>query len=229
MHRFAQMLFMLILAAGLTACGDRFPDFNYRMTIHVGDDAYSSVRRVEQEKVTSIVDSSGSTVRRSLQGEAVIIDHPNGRTYYALLSKPGDADYATLIVGVALSPHISDVSQSGGHLDEIAARSRAMTEVEGPRELPRQLPSRNGRPPYEAWPMFVTFSDPSDPTTVREVDPEDIGVSKITIEITDEDVTTGIEERLPTFGPEFEIWVRGLKYGDPRLGILGGFHQGTDQ
>lgn len=45
--------------------------------------------------------------------------------------------------------------------------------------------------------MFVTFDDPSDPKTVREVSPESIGVSRITIEITDEDVTTGIEERLP--------------------------------
>lgn len=44
--------------------------------------------------------------------------------------------------------------------------------------------------------MFVTFADSANPSTVREVTPESLGVERITIEITDEDVTEGIEERL---------------------------------
>lgn len=72
-----------------------------------------------------------------------------------------------------------------------------MVKVEGAYDLPRTLPPRRNREPTQIWPMFVTFSNPSDPRTVREVSPEAIGVDRITIEITDEDVTTGIEARLP--------------------------------
>jgi hypothetical protein len=71
-----------------------------------------------------------------------------------------------------------------------------MVKVQGPKDLPRTLPSRNGRPPMQAWPMFVTFEDPKDPKTIREVSPDDIGVKRITIEITEEDVTKGIEGQL---------------------------------
>jgi len=202
------------IVVGLTGCGDRFPDYRYKMTIHVGDKAFSSVRGIEQEEISSMQSSSGRTVKRTLTGEAVIIE-ADGRTYYALLTKPDNADYATLIAGAALAPSIPVVAPPSAqdaaikeppsnqgkrdptaYLDDMAARSRAMTEVNGAHQLPRTLPPRQGRPPFQAWPMFVTFDDPDDPKTVREVSPESIGVNNITIEITDEDVTTGIEERL---------------------------------
>jgi hypothetical protein len=199
----------------LVGCsGDAFPDYHYKMTIYAGGKAFSSVRGIAQEEVSSMVDSAGRRVERTLSGEAVIIDL-DGRTYYALLSKPDNADYATLITGAALAPYIpgaapqTDAEKAVGevredarrtadpgyYLDDMAERSRAMTQVVGPKDLPRTLPPRNGKPPFEAWPMFVTFGDPKDPKTVRAVSPEEIGVSKITIEITDEPVTTGIEGR----------------------------------
>lgn len=204
------------MAFGLAGCSnDAFPDYNYKMTIYAGGKTFSSVRRVEQEETSSIVDSAGRTVKRTLTGEAVILDL-NGRTYYALLTKPDNADYATLIAGAALASHIPQAeapagadaamaearederraSDAGYYLDDIAAQSRAMTEVQGSKNLPRTLPPRPGREPFQAWPMFVTFDDPNDPRTVREVSPSTIGVSQITIEITDESVTKGIESRL---------------------------------
>ena len=76
------------------------------MTIHAGGKAFSSVRAVEQEEIVSVLSSSGRSVELSLRGQAVIIDHPEGRTYYALLGKPGNTDYATLIVGAALRDYI---------------------------------------------------------------------------------------------------------------------------
>lgn len=91
-----------------------------------------------------------------------------------------------------------------GDLDLRARDQQAMVAIKGPQELKRFIPvdklrrhKGSGDPDFPGWPMFVTFSDPSDPKTVREVSPESIGVSRITIEITDEDVTTGIEKRLP--------------------------------
>lgn len=231
-------LLLFVFLPVLAFCGrDSFPDYNYRMTIYLDGQAFSSVRRIEQERVTSIVDSGGAQVRRRLQGEAVIIQR-YGRTYYALLTKPDNADYALLIPGAALAPYIgrpqahSEADEAVAEwfedkwravhpnyfLDDMAAASRAMTRVVGPKNLPRTLPPRPGRAPFQAWPMFVTFTDPTDPRTVRVVTPEAIGVDRITIEITDDDVTTGIEERLPSYGPEsgFKQWVRSLRYGDPR-------------
>lgn len=205
-------LLQVPVALLVAACGgNAFPDYHYKMTIYADDKAFSSVRAIEQREVSSMVDSAGRRVERKLTGEAVILDLPGG-TYYALLSKPDNADYATLIPGAALARHIggdeprSDAEQAinearraadpGYFLDDIAARSRAMTEVEGAKDLPRTLPPRPGRAPFQAWPMFVTFGDPQDPRTVREVSPDSIGVSRITIEITDENVTTGIERNL---------------------------------
>ena len=208
-----------LLAAGLAlgGCGDAFPDYHYKMTIYAGGKAFSSVRGIEQERVSSLADSSGSRVKTTLSGEAVIMDL-NGRTYYALLSKPDRPEYAAGVAGLALRPHVPgekplgevdraieeyNESQQGrsptAYLDDQASANQAMVEVAGPKDLPRTEPNTDpyrGPRSFDSWPMFVTFSDPRDPKSVREVSPESIGVSRITIEITNEDVTTGIEERL---------------------------------
>lgn len=204
----------LFSALLLTACGDdRFPDYSYKMTVHVGGEQFSSVRHV--------VVTEGSIVTRRVTGEAVIIDHPNGRTYYALLSRPDNVDYAKFAAGMALRDHVVRPEGEGVLEQALADRGvqdsfgdaaeflQAMVKVEGAKDLPRALPPRNGKPPMQAWPMFVTFTNPNDPRSIREVSPESIGVERITIEITDEDVTEGIEERLviPDKGP-FEMRIQ---------------------
>ncbi len=63
--------------------------------------------------------------------------------------------------------------------------------------------------------MLVTFGDLDDPTSVEEVDPDDLGATfgegnslrRITVQITDDPVTTGIEKRLE--------WLS--EYPEPRL------------
>ena len=224
-----------MLVALLVMCsGDRFPDYSYKMTIHAGGQQFSSVRHVKVTEGMSIVS-------RKVEGEAVVIDR-NGRTYYALLSRPENADYAAFVAGMALRDHVprddaqrSEIQQAidewyeerstQDSFGDAAEFLQAMVKVEGARDLPRTLPPRRNREPMQASPMFVTFSNPSDPRTVREVSPEAIGIDRITIEITDEDVTTGIEERLPSFGPEtgFQVWAEELEFGDPIRTVLGGF------
>ena len=52
--------------------------------------------------------------------------------------------------------------------------------------------------------MLVTFADRDDPTSVARVDPDDLAASfgegvklrRITVQLTDDPVTSGIEERL---------------------------------
>ena len=202
------------LALPLGGCGDdQFPDYHYKMMIYVGDKAYSSVRAIEQKQVFSAADSSGHAVRRRLHGQAVILDLLDGRTVYALLSKPDEFEYALNMANYALlplvpafkrDPRFDDLRPERGteSLDRMAEVQRQMVAIKGEHELPRMRPnpwkSRDGEPSeIDAWPIFVTFDDPVNPKSVHETSPASVGVSRIAIEITDENVTKGIEKRLP--------------------------------
>jgi len=224
---------LLALAATLVlaGCGDaRFPDYRYKMTVLVataeGQKAYSSVREVHQEETSSIQDSSGRMVKASLRGEAVILDLPDGRTAYALLDRPESPEYASHIAEAALLPMVrkpvrderSDdlKSKPTEYLDRQAAEQQAMVKTVGPRDLPTERTVNSlGIPlpqPVALWPMFVTFDDPRDPKTIREVSPESLGVKRITIEITDDSVSKGIEKRLPWLPDYYSRQFSGDRY-----------------
>src|SRR3546814_15516203 len=95
-------------ALSLGGGGDnQVPVYRYRMTVYVGDKPFSSVRAVLQEQVSSVADSSGQAVKRSLKGEAVIIE-ANSRTYYALLGKPDEPEYGQKVANYALLPLVPE-------------------------------------------------------------------------------------------------------------------------
>ncbi len=211
--RYLFLLPVVAAAIWLFVRDDRFPDYNYKMTVYIDEHAYSSVRAVEQREKSSILDSSGSTVETTMRGQAVIIDHPSGRTYYALIGKPGSPQYGAAAGALALKPLVDPALRdprrrtgpsSGSDLDFRAKILQTMVAIEGEHELRRLIPAkelslgaRASDPPFEAWPLFVTFADPSNPATIREVDPAELGIDRITVAITDEDVSEGIEKRLP--------------------------------
>ena len=147
-----------------------------------------------------------------MKGEAVILELPNRRgPIFALLSKPGNPMYAAGIAGAALKP----VRDEGGDLNGYARWMQHMIAVKGPRDLPRTMPNHDpyrGPREVELWPMFVAFSDPSNPASVREVAPEEIGVRRITIEITDDSITTGIEKRLPWLHGYYDRKLSGTRF-----------------
>ena len=225
---FAEMVTGAAVLMALAGCSgdDRFPDYHYKMTIYVdtpeGEKAYSSVRAVNQTEESSI-QTSGTIVKSSVTGEAVILALPDGRTIYALLSSPGREGYAANIAEVALlppvrrhdrDPRFDDLSSDANKSqDDNAKDAQAMVKVVGPRDLPRELKVNSlGRPidpPLPTWPTFVTFDDPADPKTVRAVTPEEVGVKRITMENTDEPVTTGIAQRL-SWLPDYQITRRSL-------------------
>ena len=197
-------------AALLGGCGDdRFPDYHYKMTVYAQGKAFSSVRAVTQTEESSI-QSSGTILNSTATGEAVILDLPDGRTVYALMSSPGREGYAANVAEVALLPKIrqherdprfDDLSSDRNKaMDDNARDAQAMMAVTGAHDLPRELKvnslGRSIDPPVSTWPMFVTFDDPADPKTVRALTPEEVGVTRITMEITEEPVATGIEKRL---------------------------------
>ena len=239
---FAEMVTGVAVLMALTGCSgdDRFPDYHYKMTIYVdtpqGEKAFSSVRAVKQEQESSIQSSSGYKIKTTIEGQAVILDLPGDKTVYALISEGAQTVYP------AFSPYVPEpgkdprfdtgASNPTGYLDDLAAQSQAMVKLKGPRDLPRFAPLTPSGPqdakPTVLWPTFVTFDDPNDPKTGRVLSPDEAGVKRITMEISDEPVTMGIERRLPSFGAEtgFKEWVQDLKYGDPRLAMLSGFYVG---
>lgn len=113
----------------------------------------------------------------SVRGEAVAIDIAPGQTLFALLTPP-DARWG-------------DTSWYQAELINNAVREGA---ADGPSvTLPPQL-----------YPLLVTFRDIRDPKSVERVDPAALDKSfgpsvtlrRITVVVTDEPVTTGIEKRL---------------------------------
>lgn len=215
------------IALSLASCGDdRWTDYNYKMTVYVGDKAFSSVRHVEVSEGSSIQDSSGRRVDRRMEGEAVIIETSSGPVFALMV--PADGQFGNGFYGAYVAepalvpaigrPHASDVDQAvqeyredQSGLDQLADDAEthnAMLEAEGPRPLPRSIAgARGGNGPTRmtVWPMFVRFGDINDPMTVQLISPESIGVTNITIEISDEDATTGIEQQLS--------WLKSIKGG----------------
>jgi len=237
---FAAMLALFLI----TAC-DRLPDYRYKMTIYVntpdGERSFSSVRQVRVDETPSIVDSSGMRQKVTLEGEALILDLP-GRTVYALLSQPNNPDYAAYVPSAALGPYGSSgakLSEAQQELREAkgdgrpnaraeeAERLREMIDVAGAKELPHTRPNTDpyrGPREIDQWPMFVEFGDPNDPKSVRAVDPADLGIKRITIEITSEKTTHGIRDRLPWLA---KIKGRSLSGGFTAVGSPYGLDTGS--
>jgi hypothetical protein len=164
---------------------------------------------IEVEQSTGFSAGSGyrSRLSRRARGEAVAVDLPNGKTLFALLRSPRDVDWAARIVA-QVAPRIPH-KRGEERFDNVLL-------VKGVVELPPQgWPEKLPVPAFDGYPMLVTFGDLADPTSVARVDPDDLAASfgagvrlkRITVELTDDPVTTGIEERLG--------WLS--EYPEPRL------------
>ena len=141
-----------------------------------------------------IVTNSGGGVLPSVRGEAVAVDLPGGRTMFALLRSGNDSNWAGRVM-MLLEQGV------GGSADQVLARVKAMR---GEQALPRMWPVQGILPRRSAYPTLVTFGDLDDPTSVVEVDPDDLAATfgegyalkRITVQVTDEALTDNIEDRL---------------------------------
>lgn len=203
----------------LAACGmgsDPTPDYRYRLTVEVetpqGRKTGSSVIEVQQRLVRPGSNPAGQAVRFSLRGEAVAVDLGEDRTLFALLRSDSDVEWASRVM-LQLLPRLANASWEERFDDMMALEGKGAIEV------PRSWPKKGFLDERSAYPMLVTFGDLADPTSVAEVDPDDLaatfgeGVSlkRITVQMTDDPVTTGIEQRLGWLG---QIKSMGVKRSD---------------
>lgn len=173
----------------------RYPtySYNFRMTVAVetpdgvksGSSVYS-VSAGDRPKLTAEEGSRSMVVK----GEAVAVDLPDGKTLFALLKTNAHFGDMSGLSMTALDPTF----KSG--LYDTVGTARRISKRNGVKESAEVSPSD--------YPMFVTFADINDPKSVVQVDPSDpaatlgqgYAIKSITIEITDDLVTTGIEQRL---------------------------------
>jgi len=192
----------LVLAAMLPcACvlaDDKAPDYRYRLTVEVetpgGIKAGSSVIEVQQTLVRAGSSPANQAVERRVRGEAVAVDLPGGKTLFALLRSDNDIDWASRVFAL-LAPKRKQAFDDS--LDDVL-------EVKGEQALPRMWPAVSTISERSAYPTLVTFTDLAKPESVAEVDPDDLAATfgegvklkRITVELADDPVTTGIENRL---------------------------------
>lgn len=137
--------------------------------------------------VSSQYSLSPGDVTTQIIGEAVAVDMPGGKTLFALLSKPERAEGANEYAFDAL------VSRPWVGWEEYVADVNALTTR---RDV--------GLLPPKDWPLLVTFADSEDPTSVMKVDPANLEpmlgpgtkIRRITVQITENPITMGIEKRL---------------------------------
>lgn len=149
----------------------------------------SSVIEVRLTRGKALGDSSG--VSSSVRGEAVVVDLPDG-PLFVLLAVPDAGPPLQAIVPDAL------LGRRSSGPDEVMADTARLGSTwfsEYKAELPRHRyngfeQSDNG------WPMMVRFRNLNDPASVEQIDPDAIGVKRIMLETTSDDVTTGIDRRL---------------------------------
>ncbi|MEQ1718116.1 MAG: hypothetical protein ABL907_19415 [Hyphomicrobium sp.] len=189
MKIFAAIAAMLVVAAALAACSKTYI-YRYKVVLEVEtpEGIKSGYNVVELSEYTVKFPHAG--VRGSTIGESLYLDLGSGRSPLVTL--------LTRRKGSAIQPFAPDLNKLyGGKYEWFGDRNpglEAMIRYRGARELS-----------IADLPELVTFSDPKDPKTVAAVDPNNLEASfgpgvkwhRMTIEITDERVTTGLEDKLP--------------------------------
>jgi hypothetical protein len=190
-----------LLVSGCALAEDKAPDYRYRLTVEVetseGVKSASSVIQVEQALggAAEAGGLAGGQIYYRVRGEAVAVDMPGGKTLFALLRSDNDIEWSAHVMQ-GLAPKIAGEPWEEG-FDNVLL-------IKGKVEVPRMWPANATLPRRSAYPMMVTFGDLADPTSVVEVDADDLAASfgdgvklkRITVQLTDDPVTTGIEKRL---------------------------------
>ena len=175
---------------GLGGCGllGGEESYRFRMTVEVdtpqGLKTGSGVYEVSARKLFALTseEAEGSAGAR---GEATVVDLANGPLFVLLHNDDaGQPLHARVTAALAPDAHIRNVE------DYVATVGKLGGWFGGAKaELPRA-----------DWPMMVRFRDVDDPKSLEKVDPDAVGVKRIWLETTSDDVTTGIEARLRWLG-----------------------------
>jgi hypothetical protein len=190
---------LLLLATALAgfSCAPH-KSWRYKMIVEVetpqGLRTGSAVREIGTAGGGSFVIAESKS-HYTVRGEAVVVELPGGKRLFALLrSGDGDQGYAE-----TLPKHVLGKDRIAGN-----------DGWSGSAELYPLPINRTDTNLGDPLPMLVTYADPKDPKSIQRVDPANMAATfgpgvklkSISIESTEEPVTTGIEKKLPPFGNE---------------------------
>ena len=198
--RLIRLAMVALLGLGLAGCG-RSESFRYKLTLAVNTpDGVKRGSSVTEWHFWEVSIPERGTPHK-LHGEALYLDlGPGARPLIALLTshlheKPGGTVWDW--------PGDNVLSRLYGALwrDDFMEGISRLAKMRGPRRItPAELPD------------LVTFADINDPKTVVEVNPNDLQATlgqnvtwnEITLEMTDEPVSKGIELKLPWLPAHFQ-------------------------
>lgn len=213
----------IALGLVLTSCGDRSAEVRYKVAVEVEDGGTLRIgSAIWSRTLSEPLAALASPYNGQFEGEAVAVDLSGGHTLFAILrGQEGDEGAAMMLP----ERFFGDIWRDArGEPKRFGSDRIADVRDIASRLGERRIIHCKARP---GWcPMLIRFAKEGDPKSVTRVDPDDLEASfgagvklnRITVEITNEPVTVGIEERLPSYGAEtgFDQWYRSLPYGDPR-------------
>jgi len=184
LKRSSIILLFCVIAVVLWSCTDRNPSFRYKMTVYVstpaGIQSGSSVTEMGlKQTISPAIDDALKILRFLSRGDAVFIDLPDA-TLIATTWIPNGGGQVSGRAQQALDPKGAFGDREGQFRSYYRLRRGKHSA-----DLPRMY-----------WPVLLTMDRNNDPATLRAVDPEEVGVTKISIETTHEAATTDIEKRL---------------------------------
>lgn len=188
---------------GCGMAGERLPDYRYRLTVEVetpeGLKTGSSVIEISTAVAGRNSIPTPGAVSHRTRGEAVTVDLGARGVLFALLRSDDNSDWASNLM-FRLAPDVPRTLDG----DRFEAKFAAMLRQRAPIELPHTFPDVGHLKDQPARPMVVRFRDITDPQTVEKVDPDDLAAAfgqgvtlkRITVQLTEDPVTTGIGKRL---------------------------------
>ena len=190
-------LFTILCSLGLAAC-NRPAEVHYRVTVEVND--RGTIRSGSSVWAFALSKSAlplASPYNPHFRGEAVAVDLPGRGTLFALVQGETVKTYPENLFG-NLQRSQADQSLSSDRIEDLR-RIKAM--LGSSEELVCTDPPWIGL----SCPMLVRFRDSRAPETVEKVDPADLVASfgpdvklqRVTVKITDDPVTVGIQKKLP--------------------------------
>jgi hypothetical protein len=216
--RFAAAALMALMLAG---CG-RSESYRYKLTLAVNTpDGVKRASGVVEVLFWDVSIPERGTMGK-LRGQALYLDlGPGMRPLIALLTNRLHPNYRPVVVigdeargwnreggpSIRLMCRLYGIAPSVDYMDDVPRIAR----MRGPHRItPNDLPA------------LVSFADVNDPKTVMEVDPNNLhwtlgpGVSwnEITLESTDEPITTGIKAKLPWIPAYYQGMLDGHRYRD---------------
>ncbi len=203
-RRFLIALSLVALCASACSGADSHTSYRYKLTLVVNNNGkLISGYNVVAVRV-SFLHTLQESIDRQPKGEALVLEVGTGRLLVATLrnkdsNMPGSRGWGeNAPFGVLLKAYGIEAS---------AAAKNSKDWMAPTKENLRRLQRQSGpRPiPFSSLPDLLTFANADDPNTVQLVDPNNLAASfgrgvtlqSATIEVTDEQLTRGIEKKLP--------------------------------